>query len=336
MSIRVFLLSRLSSRAKKILFSVLALGVMGVIVLLFLFWEISAPSGFPLNQVITIEGGRTLKEVAVNFEERNLIRSSFWFETIGWVLKTEKKIKAGEYFFEKKLSAISLMRTIAGSGYSKKFIKITIPEGFNLRDVGMLFENRGIWQAEEIWEVAGFPAIKNSMEGFLFPDTYFVPLNITPGLMVQIMRDNFENKITGEIKEKIKKSGYSLSETITIASLVEKEVADEKDRKLVAGILLKRLKSGMPLQIDAVFPYIIGKNSFQLTLEDLKTDSPYNTYLHAGLPVGPICNPGIESIEAVLNPTSSDYWYYLSDREGNTYYSVTYAEHLAKKEKYLK
>lgn len=294
------------------------------------------PQDFPPGQVIKIEKGDTLKQVALDFKEKNLIRSPFLFETIAWFLKTDKKIKAGEYFFEDGLTAFELMDRITEDSYKKELIKITIPEGYNLRDIGFVFENLRMWQAEEVWEVTGLPATKDSMEGFLFPDTYFVPAGINPSSMVQVMRDNFEKKVAEALKEKIEESERSLFEIITMASLIEKEAATEEDRKLISGILWKRLDAGMPLQVDAVFPYIIGKYSLQLTTEDLKIDSPYNTYLYKGLPLGPIANPGLESIITTLKPEESPYWYYLSDKEGNVYYSTTYQQHLIKKEKYLR
>ena len=339
--------------------TVVAIGV----VFYFAFQVVYPPDDFPLNKVLSIEKGKTLKEVAHDFETTGLIHSSFWFETIGWALGTEKNIKAGEYFFDKKLSALELMDVITNDSYRNKFATITIPEGYGIRDIAFLFENKGIWQAEELWEVTGLPAVDcrvelstcsryhkgftenfpllssvpsyASLEGFLFPDTYYIPLNIGPVALVTMMLENIEKKITPETREQITESGHTFYEIITMASLLEKEAATKEDRKTISGILWKRLESGMPLQIDAVFPYIMGKYSLGLTLEDLKFDSPYNTYLYKGLPFGPITNPGMSAIESALSPEDSPYWYYLSDKEGNIYYSPTYEEHLTKKAKYI-
>jgi len=243
----------------------------------------------------------------------------------------KKKIKTGEYFFEEKIDAVSLMTKISSDTYQKNFLKITIPEGFTLRDIAFLFENKGIWQAEELWETTGLPTTKSSLEGFLFPDTYYIPTNISPESMVKIMLENFDKKTEGLFSSEDKKR-----DVVTMASLLEKEASTEKDKKTISGILWKRLEVGMPLQVDAVFPYIIGKYSLQLTTKDLKVDSPYNTYLYKGLPPGPIANPGLKSIEAALSPTESPYWFYLSDKDENVHYSATYDEHLLKKERYLR
>ncbi len=322
----------------------------------------SPPDDFPIRKVISIEKGSSLKRVAREFQEQRLIRSAFAFETIGWLLKKESGVKAGEYFFENQFDAISLMKEITGHNYKNQLIKVTVIEGADLNDIGTLFEKTGFWDSDEFFKVTGKPAVDcrssvcidsqtkiiktgsliflkpyyASLEGYLFPDTYYVPVDITPESMVAVMLENFEKKMTPELREAINKSGHSFYEILTMASLIEKEAAKEQDRKLISGILWKRLKKDMLLQVDAIFPYIIGKNSFQITAADLKTDSPYNTYLHKGLPLGPIANPGFDSIKASLFPTESPFWYYLSDKNGNLYYSASYEEHLIKKTKYLK
>ena len=137
------------------------------------------------------------------------------------------------------------------------------------------------------------------------------------------MRDNFQ-----------KKAGDVGQDTVIVASLIEKEVPDSNDRKIVSGILWKRLEIGMALQVDAVFPYITGKR--EVLLDDLKIDSLYNTYLYKGLPPGPIANPGLDAIDAARNPKETPYLYYFSGQDGNTHFAKTFAEHLRNKEKYLR
>jgi UPF0755 protein len=139
-----------------------------------------------------------------------------------------------------------------------------------------------------------------------------------------------------EIKEEIERQGKSIFDIITMASLLEKEVRTEEDKKIVAGILWKRMEIGMPLQVDATIAYITGKNSTRISKEETKIDSPYNTYKYKGLPLGPICNPGFESIFASLYYEDSDYLYYLSTPEGETIFSKTLEEHNIAKGKYLK
>jgi len=161
------------------------------------------------------------------------------------------------------------------------------------------------------------------MEGYLFPDTYlFLPFAETEQI-IGTMTDNFK-----------KKAGDVGKDIVIMASLIEKEVPDIGDRKIVSGILWKRLKLGMALQVDAVFPYITGKQ--KVLSDDLKIDSPYNTYLHKGLPPGPISNPGLDAVEAAKNPQETSYLYYLSGKDGKTHFAKTFAEHLKNKEKYLR
>ena len=136
-------------------------------------------------------------------------------------------------------------------------------------------------------------------------------------------------------QDAIKKSGRTQDEILTMASILEKEASKIKDRQQIAGVLWHRIDVGMPLQVDAVFPYIIGKNTFELTREDLAVDSPYNTYKYKGLPPGPIGNPGLDSILAAATPIKSKYVFFLSDKQGNFHYAVTYAQHLVNKAKYL-
>jgi UPF0755 protein len=130
-------------------------------------------------------------------------------------------------------------------------------------------------------------------------------------------------------------SGKSLNDIVIMASIIEKEGTNLNDKKKISGVLWNRIDIGMALQVDAPFVYFLGKNTYQLTLEDLQIDSPFNTYINKGLPPTPIANPGIESLKAAINPERSDYLFYLADSEGTTHFSETYAEHLKKKKLYL-
>ncbi len=284
---------------------------------LFYFFFLSAPANFPINQIITIEKGTSFKKVAADFEKQNLVRSAFWFDTFGWILRSREDVKAGEYFFENPISAMKLFIEVTKNGGKNNMVRVTVPEGATIDEIVMIFKGFGF---------EDFKIEDKSLEGYLFPDTYFVPTNISPESMIKIMRENFDKKTTPEMRT---------NEIVTMASLLEKEAALEKNRKLISGILWKRIEVGMPLQVDAVFPYIMNKHSLQLTFDDLKIDSPYNTYLYKGLPPGPIANPGLRSLEAALNPIESKYWFYLSDKKGDIHYSTTYDEHLDYRAKYL-
>ena len=236
--------------------------------------------------------------------------------------------------------------------------KITIIEGWDLRDIGWHFENKGMFQAEELFELVGFPTQlgfpvqpgdfsqefeflkekpKNvSLEGYFFPDTYEIKKGESLENIITMMLKNFDKKFTKELKEKIETQDKTLHEVLTMASLLEKEVKNYEERQIAAGILWKRLKNGWPLQVDATVNYVTGKRSIELTKDDLKTDSLYNTYKYYGLSPGPICNPGIDSIKASIFYKQSDFWYYLTKPDGKTEFSRTLEEHNIKRARYLK
>ncbi|MEK7515582.1 MAG: endolytic transglycosylase MltG, partial [Patescibacteria group bacterium] len=153
--------------------------------------------------------------------------------------------------------------------------------------------------------------------------------------VVEAMRANFDVKIT-QLSAGIKASGRSIRDIVIMASLVEKEARTDANRRIVAGILWNRLKLGIPLQVDAVFGYIFNRDTYSPSFEDLKVDSPYNTYIHTGLPPGPISNPGLESLQAAISPAKTNYLYYLTGSDNLMHYATTYAEHVANQTKYLR
>ena len=209
-------------------------------------------------------------------------------------------------------------------------VAVTIPEGYSARQIGETFEKLGIFSKEDFLKIA------QKEEGYLFPDTYRFYKDAKPEDIFKKMRENFNKKITPEILAEIKKNKKTLSEVIITASLLEEEIKSAEDRKIVAGILWKRLDLGMGLNVDAALTYVLGKTSSELTADDLKFDSPYNTYRYRGLPPTPISNPGLDAILAALRPEPSPYFYYLTGKDGLTYYAKTLEEHALNKFKYLR
>lgn len=199
-------------------------------------------------------------------------------------------------------------------------VAVTIPEGFNIRQIGEAFEKLGIFSKDEFVKAA------QKEEGYLFPDTYRFYRDAKPEDVIKKMRENFDKKVAPDVSRDV----------IIMASLLEEEVKSAEDRKIVAGILWKRLERGMGLNVDAALTYILGKASHELTSEDLKYDSPYNTYKYRGFPPTPISNPGLDTILAALNPTPSPYFYYLTDKEGSVHYAATLEEHALNKWKFLR
>jgi UPF0755 protein len=290
---------------------------------------ISAPDAFPHGTQVAIEEGMTLKDAARHLEGRNVIRSPFFFEmTMRFVFGGT--IVAGEYFFKEPLTLLGVTPKVARGAYGLTPLKVVIPEGTSVREMAEIISKNF-----ENFDANEFISIAERDEGYLFPDTYqFLPTVKAPQVYSD-MKANFEKK-TSELKKEIAVSERSLHEIITMASILEEEARRTQTRRMISGILWKRLEIDMPLQVDAVFPYINGKNTFELTLDDLDIDSPYNTYRYRGLPPTPITNPGLDSILAALTPEESPYLYYLADLEGETHYSETFEGHKIKKARYLR
>jgi UPF0755 protein len=312
----------MNNNFKKIL--KIALTAAGIIFLISLFF-ISAPVDFPVNKIITVDKGATLKEISENFQNEKIIRYPVLFNSLVRYSGHGKDIKAGKYIFEERLSLIGLIGRLIRGESGIPSIKITIPEGSTISDIDRIFQNRGF---------KDFAVRNKELEGYLFPDTYLFLIEDTPDAVVAKMTENLKNK-TADLEEAIKNSGRNFDQILTMASLLEKEAAKTEDRKIISGILWKRLDKKMALQVDATLDYALGKNTFELTTEDLRKDGPYNTYTRRGLPPTPICNPGLDAINAAIFPEKTAYWYYLSDKEGNLHYSKTYEEHKLNKTKYL-
>jgi UPF0755 protein len=312
---------------KEILTKILLALLFVFVIFYLIFWI--APREFPSNSIISIEKGLSLNQITEHLKKENVIKSPFWFKTFVYLTGNQKDIDSGEYFFNRKENIFTILsRTIKGQ-YGINSTIITIPEGTTVAEMAeKLKEKFGDFESETFINLA------TRKEGFLFPDTYkFLP-NVGPREVIGVMEDNFQVKIK-ELENEIQESGKSLKDIIIMASLLEEEARKQETREIISGILWKRLELGIPLQVDAVFLYINGKNTYQLNLEDLKIDSPYNTYLYKGLPIGPISNPGLSSMKAALRPKDSSYLFYLSDRDGNMYYAKDFEEHKRNKRLYL-
>ena len=301
-----------------------------VIVSVFLwFFAWRAPARFPSDADFAVQKGATLSKIAERLAERDFVRSPLWFKAWSVGLGGQGGLKAGEYYFGAPLSVVGVARRLTSGAQELPLVKITIPEGLSNRKVALILS-----QALPRFNRERFLLLAAEREGYLFPDTYSFFPNTSEENIIKDMEDNFTRR-TAASAEHITAFGRSREEIIIMASLIEGEARTEETRRTVSGILWKRLGAGMPLQVDAVFPYIFGDRPYDLTDGDLLVDSPYNTYKYAGLPPAPISNPGIDAIRAAIMPIETPYWYYLSDREGNMHYAVSHDEHLANRAKYL-
>ncbi len=305
------------------------------------------------DKFFIVKTGDGLFVVAENLEKEEIIKSGYFFIIHGVLTEKGKQLKPGNYKLSSSMSVHEILEKIFSGGGER----ITIIEGWNLRDIAIFLEEKGYGEKEEFYLLAGTPPFYEdgkltdqksgkivylkeqenlNIEGFLFPDTYFIAPGAPMEEIISAFLSNFENKIDKEIDDLIRKRGLTLFETIIVASLLEKEVNSFEDKQIVSGIIKKRLEMGMRLQLDATITYLTGKRSVQIPINETRIRSPYNTYVYGGLPIGPICNPGMESIRAALLPKETEYLYYLSKPTGETVFSRTFEEHVAAKNKYLK
>jgi UPF0755 protein len=288
------------------------------------------PTRFIPGSRVIVKEGMSLGVVSLLLHDENLISSRVLFEFCAITLGGDKKIMAGEYLFKEPIGGCALAVRIVGGVLGVPTVRVTIPEGLSNKEVAAVL-------AKVLLRIdtTSFLESARDKEGYLFPDTYFFPDNATGTDVLARMQLNFEKKIK-PLQADITKSGRSQKDVVTMASILEKEVATDDDRAIVSGILWKRIDQSMPLQVDATFMYLLGKKSSELTQADLQTKSLYNTYRNRGLPPGPIGNPGLSALRAALYPKSSPYFYYLADANGITHYAETFDEHKANKTKYLR
>jgi len=295
------------------------------------FWKASYP--FPDRALVSVERGESLKQISQVFEEQGVVRSAFWLKTFIIILGGEKRVVAGDYYFPEPLNVFSIARILHRGEFGLIPLKITIQEGFSSREIASLLgQNLPSFEPEDFIKEVN----EKNLEGYLFPDTYFFMPNTKASGAILIMRENFSRQID-DYEEDILKSEKTLNDIMIMASIIEKESnGNIKSKRIVSGILWKRLKLKMLLQVDAPFRYYNGKHSYTLTKEDLKEDHPYNTYVNKGLPPTPISNPGIDSIRAAIAPTNTEYLFFMSDKAGNMYYAKNFDGHQANREKYLR
>ncbi len=296
-----------------------------------IFW--SAPKNFPAGTLYDLTYGQTLSSVSTDLGDKGIIRSEFWFKSFVYIFSLgEVKVVAGDYNLPYKQSVVRLAWRISHGSLDITPLKVTIPEGMNSSEIADILSH-----TLPSFDKVNFVQVVKSekLEGYIFPDTYFFMPNTTPEEIIKTMNDNFNEKIKS-LEADIKSFGKPLSDVIKMASIIEEEARTDESRKIVAGILWKRISIGMALQVDSSFKYINGKTTKDLSIDDLKIDSPYNSYTHRGLPPTPISNPGLRAILDTIHPIKTSYLYFLTDGEGNMHYAATFDEHIVNKQRYLR
>jgi len=294
-------------------------------------WALQAPGKGGGEKTFVIKDEETVPSFAARLEEEKIIRNAFVFRIYLKFAGLDRQIQAGSFHLssDKPASEIALQLT---TGRLDKWV--TFVEGLRKEEVAAILAKNFQIDKEKF--------LAASSEGYLFPDKYLIPVKADKEQILSIFKTNFEKRFTKEMQDAAAKKNLTPEEVIILASIVERETKNSDERPVIAGILLKRWREGWTIAADATVQYALGYSEGEktwwrktITGEDLKIDSPYNTRRNIGLPPGPICSPGLSSIESVINPQQTDYYYYIHDKDGKPHYAKTLAEHQANSKKYL-
>ncbi len=318
----------------------------------------SATPGRPSDPKFAIAANEGTDSIIRRLQDGGFIRSSLMFRLVLSESGLGGKLKPGQFDLSGAASYGEIIWRLTQGGIGADELTVLIKEGYRVREIRDALAVAGYSDPDGIYAIAGppvddiqkirqlpdlsakFPFLKEKpddvgLEGYLFPDTYRLYRQATPQQIIEKMLQNFGDHLEPLLPE-VRASGRSLPEVVTMASILEKELRTPQSRSMAADIFWRRLGVGMALQSDATVNYVTGKSLASPSLADTQADSRYNTYRHAGLPPGPICNPGESALKAALEPTANRYWFYLTDAGGNVHYASTLAEHNANKAKYLK
>ena len=304
-------------------------------------WVISRPASATNGEklTITVKPGMTAQDIGRLLYTNGLIKNVTIFRIVAQQNGMENSLQAGDYAFTRGMMLQRIVEMLSKGEVAYR--QITIPEGYTVEQIAKLIETEKLGSAAQIKSLAqslapydyiganNQPKVLYKSEGYIFPDTYQFSRNITEEEILRTMMAQFDKKFTPRMRERAGELNMSMSEVVILASLVEKEARLEEDRPIIAGVFLNRLKENMPLQSCATIQYILGYPKPELSVQDTEISSPYNTYQNMGLPPGPIANPGLASIQAVLYPAETDYLFFVADKQGAHHFSKTYEEHLS-------
>lgn len=317
--------------------------------------EIFYPVKLADNSLFIIKPREGVNQISSNLKKQGIIKSSLVFETYAYLKDVEGRFREGEYSLPSVINIKRLIDLLI-AGESTKNLTLLIKEGYTIKDIDAALSDKGSFSAgvfeaalanlnQDFLSAYDFLSDKPAsapLEGYLFPDTYYFFSYSTPEDIIRKILANFNSKFTDELKTEIKNQDKTVFDVIIMASIIEREAKvdpqnPDEDANLIAGIFWKRLEAGMPLQADSTVEYLIGREP---NSDDLKKDSPFNTYLYPGLPPHPICNPSISAIKAAVYPEESDYWFFLTahntDGTVSYHYAKDFAEHQENIEAYLR
>ena len=340
---------RRSGAAWALLYVVFVIGISALLASLGWMWagDVLALNKDEHTAVITVSEGETFHEVTNELHENGIIEYKWLFNLFATVTKGKEKLVPGMYELNTEMDYRAIIANLGSKSVSRVEISVTIPEGYTVMQIFKLLEEKGVSTVDKLTEQAASYNYKFSflqeiplgdyrrLEGYLFPDTYRFYMGEDPKTVLNKMIANFDRKFTDDMRQQAADMGYSVRDIVNIASMIEKET-DGSDQTHIASVIYNRLKGTATngyLQIDATIQYILPERKEKLTAEDQAIDDPYNTYQYAGLPAGPISNPGIAAIRAALSPEpdeeAKDAYFFVTDLKGNYYYARTLSEHNA-------
>ncbi len=313
--------------------------------ILMLFLALVMETKDPFNRKIfsiKIEKGLSAREVSSFLESRKLIKSALSFDLLTVLLRAQNKIQSGEYLLSPSMSNLKILRILRqGDTAPEQLVKITFPEGLSIYKMGEKLKEEKITIGEDFKNLVDYPKINElaqefaflkevktkSLEGFLFPDTYLIEMKTSKARLVHLMLKRFDKEVMSFWRKAKKDTSYSLFEIITLASIIQKEAALKEEMPIVSSVFRNRLNIHMKLDACTTVKYALEHPTKIVYYDQLKYDSPYNTYIYAGFPPGPICNPGLDAIRAAVYPAETAYLYFVANKDGSHHFSKSLEEH---------
>ncbi|MCM2286258.1 MAG: endolytic transglycosylase MltG [Desulfobacula sp.] len=327
----------IKNRFKKFTITVISLLIIALLGGVYLFMDISSFIKKPFRpgspeQTLTIVPGQGLKAIAEHLENQSIISNKLYFSVYAKIKKAGKKLQAGEYVLSGSKSPEEILDILVSG--KVKLYRVTLPEGVTMREIAGLIEKEGLCEPEKFIALCQNPALIKkleiqalSLEGYLFPDTYFFSRQTTCEDIISAMTGRFKSVFAETWQQRAKELGFSIHEILTLASIIEKETGAADERPLISSVFHNRLKKNMRLESDPTVIYGIEDFDGNIKKTHLQTRTGYNTYQITGLPPGPIASPGALSLEAALYPASTPYFYFVSKNDTTHYFSKTFEEH---------
>ena len=284
------------------------------------------------EKIVTINSGQAFKSFSEGLHKNGVIKNLYKFNFFARIKGYDKKVKAGEYLLSASMTPYKILQILTDGKVCLH--KITIPEGYNIRQIASVIAMAGLCAETKFTDYATDSSFVHNkgidaetFEGYLFPDTYFFSKNVSPEKIISAMVKRFRSVFTPFFQEQTKKLGLSIHQTVTLASIIEKETGDPEERSIISSVFHNRLKKKMRLESDPTVIYGIKDFDGNIKKRHLETSTPYNTYKIKGLPPGPIANPGIKAIEAALFPADTDFLYFVSKKDNTHEFSSNIRKH---------